>query len=85
MIRADQYAPALKALRRLIVQAKAQAFETGESRVAELLNDVEMLPDYLADERDRTGEFVEMLQGIAQVHPSCRYIVEEFERNSAGT
>jgi hypothetical protein len=55
------------------------------NRVAELLNDVEMLPDYLADERDRTGEFVEMLQGIAQVHPGCRYIVEEFEQNSGSS
>ena len=80
MIRMEQYPQALRALQRLIVHAKAQAYQAGESRVAELLNDVELLPEYLADERDRTGEFLEMLQGIAQVNPSCRYIVEEFER-----
>jgi hypothetical protein len=85
MINAELYPLALKALRRLIVHAKAQAYEGGEIRVAELLNDVEMLPEYLGDERDRTSEFVEMLQGIARVQPSCRYIVEEFERTSAGT
>ncbi len=84
MIRADQYPRALRALQRLIVQAKAQASERGESRVAELLNDVELLPEYLADERDRTGEFVEMLQGIAQVHPRCRFIVDEFENPVEG-
>ena len=83
MIRVEQYPQALRALQRLIVHAKSQAYQAGESRVAELLNDVELLPEYLADERDRTGEFVEMLQGIAQVNPSCRYIVEEFEKASA--
>jgi hypothetical protein len=82
MIRVEQYAQALRALQRLIVHAKSQAYQAGESRVAELLNDVELLPEYLADERDRTGEFLEMLQGIAQVNPSCRYIVDEFEKAS---
>jgi hypothetical protein len=82
MIRVEQYTQALRALQQLIVHAKSQAYQVGESRVAELLNDIELLPEYLADERDRTGEFVEMLQGIAQVNPSCRYIVEEFEKVS---
>ena len=80
MIRGEQAPQALRALQRLIVHAKSQAYQAGESRVADLLNDVELLPEYLADKRDRTGEFVEMLQSIAQVNPSCRYIVEEFER-----
>ena len=80
MIRIDQYSPALRALQKLIVQAKSQAYEAGESTVANLLNDVELLPEFLADEDDRTSEFIEMLHGIAQVHPSCRYIVEEFEK-----
>ncbi|HLW67900.1 MAG TPA: hypothetical protein VKS79_21465 [Gemmataceae bacterium] len=82
MIRLEQYPQALRALQRLIIHAKSQASQAGESRVAELLNDVELLPEYLADERDRTGEFVEMLQGIAQMNPSCRYIVDEFEQAS---
>src|SRR5437773_577003 len=79
MIRSEQYAKALKALQRLIVHAKAEAYQDADSPVAKLLNDVELLPEYLADETDRTEEFIDMLQGIAQIHPSCRYIVEEFE------
>ena len=79
MIRPDRYPQALRALHRLIVHAKAQAFEAGQTRVGELLNDVELLPEFLADHGDRTGEFVEMLQGIARLNPSCRYIVDEFE------
>ena len=57
MIRSEQYPLALTALQRLIVHAKAQAYEAGENKLAELLNDVELLPEYFADQRDRTGEF----------------------------
>ena len=85
MIQAEQYPQALRALQRLIVQAKVQAYEAGQERLAELLNDVELLPEFLAGESDRTGEFTEMLQGIARLHPNCRYIVEEFERVATGS
>lgn len=85
MISAEHYPQALRALQRLIIHAKSQAYDVGQAQMAELLNDVELLPEYLADEHDRTGEFVEMLQGIARVHPNCRYIVEEFERASTPT
>lgn len=84
MIRNGQYPQALRALQRLIVHAKAYAYEAGEHHIADLLNDVELLPEFLADPSDRTEEFIEMLQGIAQVHPKCRYIVEEFDRVSTG-
>ena len=67
------------------VYAKAQACGAGQDQLAELLNDIELLPEFLADESDRTGEFIEMLHSIARVQPSCQYIVEEFERVSTGS
>ncbi len=78
MIPKEKLPQALKALQRLIVHSKAQAYQSGDTQVADLLNDLELLPEYLADERDCTEEVVDMLQGIAQVHPGCRYILEEF-------
>ena len=84
MIQVEQYPQALRALQRLIVHAKAQAYADGKSRVAALLNDLEMLPECLADQHDRTEDFLELLHGIAQVDPSCRYILEEFEQSSVG-
>jgi len=48
------------------------------------LNDVELLAEFLADESDRTGEFIEILHSIVRVQPSCQSIVEEFERASTG-
>lgn len=80
MIKPEQYAPALRAMHRLIIQAKAEAYDLGQTRLADLLNDLEMLPEYLGDEQDRTTEFGELLQGIASAHPRCRYIVKEFAR-----
>jgi hypothetical protein len=82
MIPVDQFPQALNALQRLIIHAKARAYDSGDTQLAALLNDIELLPEYLADPRDRTEEFVEMLTGIVRMHPSCRYIVEEFERAS---
>ena len=67
------------------VYAKAQACGAGQDQLAEWLNDIELLPEFLADESDRTGEFIEMLHSIARVQPSCQYIVEEFERVSTGS
>jgi hypothetical protein len=77
MIQSEIYPLALRALQRLIVYAKEQAYQAGQSNLAELLNDVELLPDFLSDDADRTAEFMEMLQGIAQLHPTCRFIVDE--------
>jgi len=82
MIPADQLPQALQALQRLIIHAKTWAYDAGAAQLGALLNDIELLPEYLADPRDRTEEFGEMLAGIAHVHASCRYIVEEFERAS---
>jgi hypothetical protein len=67
------------------VRAKAQACGAGQRELAELLNDIELLPEFLADESDRTGEFIEMLHGTARVQPSCQYTVEEFESVSTGS
>jgi hypothetical protein len=55
----------------------------GHTRVTELLNDIELLPEFLADPSDRTGDFVDMLQGIGRLNPGCHYIVEEFDRTLA--
>ena len=48
-------------------------------------NDIELLPEFLAYESDRTGAFNEMLHSIARVQPSCQYIVAAFERVSTGS
>lgn len=82
MIRSDRYPQALRALQRLIVHAKARAYASGQSGLADLLNDIELLPEYIADPGDRTDDFLQMLEGIVEMHPSCRYIGEEFEKPS---
>jgi len=66
----------------LLAVAKAKAYDAGDDELAELLNDIELLPEFVADDWDRTDEFIETLQGLAHVHPTCRYIVAEFEQAS---
>lgn len=85
MIRSDRYPQALRALQKLIIHAKAQAYAAGQTGVADLLNDVELLPEYIADDRDRTDDFAQMLEGILEVYPSCRYIVDEFDKPTHAT
>ena len=85
MIPAEQVPQALRTLQRLIVHAKAQACGAGQDQLAEWLNDIELLPEFLADESDRTGEFIEILHSIARLQASRQYIVEEFERVSTGS
>lgn len=83
MIDNQRYEAALKAIRRLIVQAKSDAYDAGADTVAELLNDMELLPEFLSVDEDRTTDLVDALEGIATVHPRCRYIVEEFAETRA--
>ena len=79
MISSDQLEPALKALQALIAQARHQAYDAGAKQVGELLDDLEYLPQLLTDyQLDRTRDFRDALEGIAQKHPACRYIVEKF-------
>ena len=80
MIQPDLLPPTLRALQRLIVHAKDQAYEFAGPSLGEFLNEFELLPECLADEADRTDEVIATLHGIAQVHPACRYIIEEFDR-----
>lgn len=46
--------------------------------MGDLLDDVELLPELVGDEQDRSQEFHDALEGIAQKHPQCRYIVDQF-------
>lgn len=78
MIENQRFSSALKAIQRLIVHAKSEAYDAGADTVAALLNDIELLPEYLADDDDRTAELIEALEGIATAHPNCQYILDEF-------
>jgi hypothetical protein len=70
MISAELVNPALKALQRLIIQAKIQAYEEAGDDLAQFLDDFELVPEYLADDADRTEEFLVTLRGLVQKYPS---------------
>jgi len=78
MIPADRMNDALQAIQMLVAQARHAAFEAGAKGVGSLLDDIEALPALMHDEIDQNHEFELALQGIAQKHPQCRFIVEQF-------
>ena len=71
---------ALKALHRLIIDARARAYDGDAEGAANMLDGFELLPEFLADELDRTDDIVLTLQGMAQAFPECGGIADEFER-----
>jgi hypothetical protein len=83
MIQPELMPQTLRALQRLIIHAKARAYDSEGTNVAEFLNDFELIPEMLADDTDRTDELVEMLHDLMHAHPDCQYIVEEFDRAAA--
>ncbi len=85
MIASEQMHDALKSLQSLIVQARHEAYAMDAKQVGDLLDDMELLPELLSDEQDRSQEFRDTLAGIAQKYPQCRYIVDQFLRRSVGT
>jgi hypothetical protein len=70
---------ALIAIHKLIVYAKSRAYEYGADELATLLNDIELLPTFLADKDDPSEEFLEMLAGIVEANPSCRYVLDSLD------
>jgi small-conductance mechanosensitive channel len=78
MMTSAQMCGALKSIQSLIIQARHQAYSAGAQQVGDLLDDMELLPEILSDEQDRRQEFRDALEDIAQKHPECRYIVDQF-------
>lgn len=84
MIAEHQAQTALRIIQSLIVSARHEAYQAGARSVGDLLDDIELLPEMLADDADRSQDFQIALEGIAEKHPSCRYIVDELLKQPVG-
>jgi len=80
MIAPETLPLALKTLHRLIIYARAKAYEGNAQAAADFLDGFELIPEYLADDADPSEEIILTLQGMAQSYPECRAIAHEFER-----
>jgi hypothetical protein len=81
VITPELVSPALVALQKLLIQAKARAYGIEMDSVGDFLGEFELIPEILADGRDRTEELVATIRGIAEIHPGCRGIADDFERS----
>jgi hypothetical protein len=79
VIRPEKTEQALWALHRILVHARWMAHEAGHEQLASLLDAAEILPKHLADEGDATEAFRQALADLAQEHPACSSLVEQFD------
>jgi hypothetical protein len=82
MIRDAIHDRGLAALQALLVHARLLAYESGDLALAALLDDMEVLPEFLGDAANGTDQFREMLAGIVEKRPELEYIIERFDTPS---
>jgi hypothetical protein len=81
MIRAEKYTQALTALQQIIIRARFLAYkEEDHSKIAELLDWAEYLPQLIIATEDRTESYAAVLKDISEKHPYCYGIFLEFSR-----
>ena len=81
MIRAEKYTQALTALQQIIIRARFLAYKEEEhSKIAELLDGAEYLPQLILAKEDCTESYAAALKEISEAHPYCRSIFLEFSR-----
>lgn len=83
MIPQDRFQPALDAIQYLVVRARLVAYERGEGELARLLDHIELLPNYIADDEDRTAEFRQMLESAVETCEGCAGALDVFDKLEA--
>lgn len=81
MIRAEKYTQALIALQQIIIRSRFLAgTEDNRSKVVDLLDWAEYLPQLILAAEDCTEKYASALKGISEKHPYCSGIFLEFSR-----
>ena len=81
MIRPEKYTQALKALQMIIIRARFLAgTKEDHSKIAELLDWAEYLPQLILAAEDCTEKYTSVLKDISEEHPYCQGIFLEFNR-----
>ncbi len=79
MITPDKQRNALYALQNLLVYARSMAYESGDRRLAELLDSAEYLPKLIAEPSDRTETFRGVLEDLADAF-AAPVLLADFDR-----
>jgi hypothetical protein len=81
MIQKEKLNNALYALQALMVHARSMAHEKVDHKLlAELLDDVEELPQLIAVPEDKTDDFKIALIDLSEQY-NCPYILQQFEQS----
>lgn len=80
MIDPDKYDHALRAIHRVLVEARLMAYQGEDSaRIAEVLDWAELLPKLIAVPENKTAEFRETLVAIVERRPEFRPSLRVFD------
>ena len=84
MIRAEKHTRALRALQQVIIRARFLAYtKEDHSKIADLLDWAEYLPQLVIAPEDCTEAYAATLKDISEGHPYCLGIFLEFSRDPA--
>lgn len=83
MIRKEKHNHALFALHQIFVRGRFMAYKNEPYKdIAELLDYAEIMPEYIASEKDETEAFLRSLEGIVETFPHFRYILDGFNSDA---
>ena len=83
MIQDNRLENALHALNHILVRARWMAYEADCRELAELLDDAEILPMYIADREDMTETYQRSLEGISEKLTCCGFVADEYNKTKA--
>ena len=82
MIDPKKYDQALHALHTVLISARSMAYEgCNPAKIADVLDWAELLPRFIAAEQDKTAEFRDALEAIAEKQPAFRTVLTVFDRS----
>ena len=69
----------LVALHKLLIEARRFSYLENSKDAAILLDEIELLPQFLASRSDYSDEFRSTLQSVVSRFPMMQYIVDKFD------
>lgn len=82
MIQQKHQLRALRAIHDILVVARNRANKAGDKALFNLLDAAEILPKYLAEPQDRTGEFRQAIEDLVMLCPETTYVLANYDANS---
>lgn len=82
MIREDKYRHALYALHVFFVSVRNNAAMSGDKRMSIAFDYLEIIPDYILDEADKTENIRGLIKDLVDLYPDCSHALEVLDQET---